>query len=165
MASQDQAKAAPQKQVRTGREATQFKPGQSGNPAGRPKKAIRNLAENIRDQVGDNGELLVSIMIQHATGWRFMVNPATEITQEMRDDPANWERVSVAEQQAALRWLAERGWGKPQEFVPVEEDTLGLSIMDEQDASMVAALYRQADELAAKRREREERDQAAASDG
>jgi hypothetical protein len=126
-----------------------FEPGnQVAKLGGRPK----GLARRIREEVGDDGDLLVSVMLYHATGWRIMVNPAVEITDEMKEDPANWEKVSVSDQQAAVRWLADRGFGKAQEFVPIEADTLDLG---GDLAALAADVRREVDELAAKRRERE----------
>jgi hypothetical protein len=127
-----------------------FEPGnQVAKLGGRPK----GLARRVREEAGDDGDLLVSLMLHHATGWRFMVNPAITITPEMREDPNNWEKVSVSDQQAAVRWLADRGYGKAQEFVPIEADTLQLGA---DFAALAAAVERDMDELEARRRKRAE---------
>lgn len=117
-----------------------FRKGQSGNPSGRPK----GLARRVRELVGDDADLLVAVMANHAIGWNRVVHPENGVE--------CWERVTVGEQQAAVKWLTERGFGKPQEFVPVEADPLELT--DDIDR-LVAAFDAEMDELAARRRERE----------
>jgi hypothetical protein len=130
-----------------------FEPGNHvGKLGGRPK----GLARRVREQVGDDGDLLVNIMLHHASGWRVLVHP-TEIDPKTKKPAETWEKVSVSDQQAAVKWLADRGFGKAQEFVPIEQDTLDLG----GDLAAVAeGIRREVDELAARRRDRE----AAAAD-
>lgn len=100
---------------------TPWKPGQSGNPAGRPK----GIAAVVKDRV--NPDELVDIL-----------------TAVARD-----ERAKPSERIAAVRELADRGWGKAPAFAAIEgADPLELSAI----AQEVQAI---ADELAARRDARE----------
>lgn len=64
-----------------------FKPGQSGNPGGRP----RGLARMTRDKLGDDGDVLVEF-------WLGVMN-----------DPS----AKLPDRLTASKLLAERGWGRP----------------------------------------------------
>jgi Family of unknown function (DUF5681) len=77
-----------------------FRPGQSGNPGGRPK----GLAKATRELVGEDGLALAQLW------WDIARDP-------MRRDRDRLE---------ASRLLADRGWGKVANFEPVEGDPLGL---------------------------------------
>jgi len=98
-----------------------WKPGQSGNPSGRPK----GIAAIVKDKVDP--------------GW--MVDVLVDVAQDSRAKPS--ERI------AAVRELADRGWGKAPAFAAIEgADPLELSAV----AAEVQAI---ADELAARRDARE----------
>jgi Family of unknown function (DUF5681) len=77
-----------------------FRPGQSGNPRGRPK----GLARATRELVGEDGMALIQLW------WDI----ARDETRRDRD------RLE------ASRLLADRGWGKVANFEPLEGDPLGL---------------------------------------
>jgi hypothetical protein len=142
------------------------RPFEKGNKLGKLSHkggAPKGLARRIRDaveSVGGDQNMLVTIMVQHATGYRQLLHPTDKIvwcdfaTRETVSQPVEeWEKVSVSEQQAAIRWLADRGYGKALEFVPVESDDpleLGGNL-----AAVAAGVRQRVDELAAKRRERE----------
>ncbi len=84
----------------TGKEATQFKPGVSGNPGGRPK----SLARQVRELVGDDGQELAEFMLK----------------------VVNNRRAGLQTRMQAVTWLADRGWGKAAAYAPVEDgDPLG----------------------------------------
>lgn len=85
-----------------------FQPGKSGNPAGRPKSG-ESLAEAVRQKWPP--EKLVERMTELAAS----------------DD----ERVA----EAAVRWLADRGYGKAVELVDV-----GVTGMDPASAALLAAV-------------------------
>jgi hypothetical protein len=76
-----------------------FLPGRSGNPGGRPK----GLAKATRALVGEDGMPLVDL-------WLIASDP-------MRRD---------ADRLEAGRLFADRGWGKPASFEPLEGDPLDL---------------------------------------
>ena len=79
-----------------------FKPGQSGNPAGRPK----SLARKTRELVGEDGEPLVRL-------WLAIMNDAG---------------AKPSERIEASKLLADRGWGKAVDVrMQDEEDPLGLT--------------------------------------
>ena len=83
-----------------------FRPGQSGNPGGRPK----GLAKATRELVGEDGMVLVELWLQIA------LDP-------MRRD---------ADRLRASELLADRGWGKAAAFQPIEaDDPLGLEALEE----------------------------------
>lgn len=71
-----------------------FKPGQSGNPKGRPRTG-QSLAEYIRRCGGDNGRAYVDTL--HALAVGAHDNPSIRLT--------------------ALKTLLEHGYGKPKEQV------------------------------------------------
>lgn len=79
-------------------EDTKFKPGQSGNPRGRPRAATQ-LARMIRDQTEDGAEL-VRRVLAIARG----LDRAAEDAKSIR-----W----------ALDWLADRTFGKPQQTIEI----------------------------------------------
>jgi hypothetical protein len=90
-----------------------WKPGETANLGGSPR--ARGLARAVREipaelGLGDGDLLLARIF------WRIVGDPNTK----------------TADVIAAGRWLAERGWGKPAEFVPIEDgDPLGAALSDE----------------------------------
>jgi hypothetical protein len=78
-----------------------FRPGQSGNPGGRPK----GLAKATRELVGEDGMPLVELWLSIAM------------------DPLRRD----ADRLRASELLADRGWGKAAAFQPIEVDNpLGL---------------------------------------
>jgi hypothetical protein len=77
------------------KEDTQFKKGISGNPGGRPKGA-RELASHILS-LTDDGEELVKMFLALARG--------------------EWEDANANDRATAMKWLADRAWGKPVEHV------------------------------------------------
>lgn len=132
-----------------------FEPGNKvsvGNKGGRPKGVARRVRELVEQQGGDQNTL-VTIMFQHATGYRQMLHPTDTVTDDKTGEvkPVEvWQEVSVNEQQAAIRWLADRGYGKALEFVPIENDDpleLGGDL-----ARVAAGVRAHVDELAARRR-------------
>src|SRR5688500_8397204 len=98
------AKASPQNRAKTGGtppEATRFKPGQSGNPGGRPK----GLGLFIRAQTND-GEELAALMLDVMRG-------------AGKFDGA---RVPLPLRIEAATWLADRGFGKPVQATTLQGD-------------------------------------------
>lgn len=156
--------------AKSGRNAGQFEPGNklgAGHKQGRPKGLARRVREAVEIAGGDQN-MLVTIMVQIASGYRQLIHPTDTISYcywpQIDADPVvrpveTWQEVSVAEQQAAIRWLADRGYGKALEFVPIEDPN---PLEHEGDLAAVAAGVRaRVDELAAKRRERETAEAAA----
>lgn len=81
----------------------QFKPGQSGNPGGRP----RGFSRYIRQQTKDGTEL-VDLMVK-----------------VLRGEPVNGQRrkPTLRDRMDAATWLADRGFGKPSQPLEVETDS------------------------------------------
>ncbi len=129
-----------------------FQKGQSGNPGGRTK----GIARQAREAMGDNGELVINFWAGVVTGEvltaKSKVNPKTgkilSTTYEMTP-------VSVADRIRVSQLLAERGFGKPAEFVPIEDDD-PLGLADSEDASIADSLRATVVQLAERRRQRDE---------
>jgi hypothetical protein len=104
--------------------------GQSGNPGGRPKglaKAVRDMALEVTGT--DGAELLAKI------AWAILGDTSEKTEHRLM----------------AWKLLAERGWGKPAEFVPIEADD-PLELSEQAAASAAASLDARLDELAARRK-------------
>lgn len=81
-----------------------WKPGQSGNPAGRPK-GFAGLAERVKSEVGVDGDKLVAFAMEVLGDTRC---PECGGGPELRD------------RLAAMGWLADRGFGKPLQSVELQ---------------------------------------------
>jgi Family of unknown function (DUF5681) len=84
-----------------------FPKGVSGNPGGRPRKAVKLLAQAVREMV-DPREIVASMQTVAA------------------GQPLNGIKPKVSDMLDANKWLADRGWGKAQDFQPLDQDTIGL---------------------------------------
>lgn len=116
-----------------------FKPGQSGNPGGRPT----GLAAHIRQQTGLHGERLFELIRQIAEG-DVAVTPMQQkaIERVMGRDPEQARELlllitklnmpSLKERLDAIRVLVEHGHGKPKEQINVTNETgqVEISAMD-----------------------------------
>lgn len=117
-------------------EGVRFEPGKSGNPGGRPK----GLAKRVREEVGDEGELV-----------KLMLCIAYDLKNE-----------STRDRMDAVKWLSDRGWGKAPAFAPVEDDD-PLELSDARATEVAAELDKRLDDLAAARAAREAAREAAAT--
>jgi Family of unknown function (DUF5681) len=129
-------------------EGRRFVAGQSGNPKGRPK----GLARKVREIVGDNdGETIARFWAAGMSGR--LPNPEwdeknpTKAPQYVTLDPK--DRVLCS------RLLAERGWGKPPMFAPIEDDD-PLDFAEREADEVAAEFDARMDELAERRRAREQ---------
>ena len=85
-------------------ESTRFKPGQSGNPSGRPK----GIAAKAREIIGDDPTELLEVFLEIAH------NPAEK----------------AADRKAAAEALLDRAYGKSPSYAPVDGDPLELDSLD-----------------------------------
>lgn len=129
-----------------------FEPGKSGNPGGRPK----GLARKVREVLGeDDGEALARFWAGVLSG------EILTITQDANGNRVEERtKVSVKDRIDVSKLLAERGWGKPPQYAPIEDDDpLDLSIRQQND--IAADLDARVDELARQRAKRLEDAEAA----
>jgi hypothetical protein len=108
-----------------------FEQGRSGNPGGRPK----GLAKAVRDRLGAaaQGDL---------TGADILVGFWTSVMVNQAEDTALRLKAS--------QYLADRGWGKPPTYTPVEdEDPLEMTGREADDVA--ASFDAKLDEVAARR--------------
>ncbi len=96
-----------------GKTRTSFKPGQSGNPGGRPKTA--GLAEYIRDKTRGCEEL-ADIALEIARGTRMQKRTIVNNTGEFVDTE---NPPTIREQQAALEYLLNRTEGTPKQSTEI----------------------------------------------
>ena len=114
-----------------------FQPGQSGNPGGRPK----GLAAQVRRTISE--EELANFWMACLTGvleTRVLAHTTTRIGKNGRlytrhvPEHTIRETVEIKDRIAISKILAERGWGKPPQFVPIEDDDpLGFTHRDEDE--------------------------------
>ena len=94
-----------------------FRPGQSGNPGGRPK----GLSRATRELVGEDGMALAELW------WSIAQDP-------MRRD---------SDRPEASKLLADRGWGKAPTYVAIEEDDpLALASLEQAAEEFRASILR-----------------------
>jgi hypothetical protein len=92
--------------------ATRWKPGQSGNPKGRPK----GIAKQARDLINDEPERLLTILL------------------DVAEDP----KAKPPERIAAINAYLDRAYGKAPQHAPVEGgDPLDRDQLDERIGSLV----------------------------
>ena len=93
-----------------------FRPGQSGNPAGRPRKCLpdgRSLSDLAKEHTATAVQALVGILEDQASPPSAVVQAATA--------------------------LLDRGWGRPQQAVLVDQ-TMGSSLVEELEAARRRAI-------------------------
>ena len=116
----------------------QFRKGESGNPGGRPK-GIARLTRELFD--GEMDETIVRFWASVMSG-----GPLPD-----------GRTPTVRESLEASKLLANYGWGKPAEYVPIE-DANPLRLSDER--TNMEELFHRMDQMAARRRKWEEERQA-----
>jgi hypothetical protein len=97
-----------------------FKPGASGNPRGRPKGFGKRIRELTQD-----GEELIDIALKVARGELTVSTPVGKDADMIDLEPTARERMD------AVKWLADRGWGRAPEVeddAPVEDDEESVDV-------------------------------------
>ncbi len=98
-----------------GQLAPAWKPGQSGNPGGRPK----GIARRARELLGNDPEQLLTVLLAVAQD----------------------EKAKDSDRIAAVREYLDRGWCKAPAYAPIEDgDPLGLEDVDRELASVLDEL-------------------------
>ena len=119
----------PKSENRNGAGDTRFKPGQSGNPGGRPK----GLAAKVREMVPAD-----QLAEWYYALWTRDETKLKELGVDLKD-------VTLDQRNKAGEWLGERGYGKAPAYAPVNDgDPLDL---DQTDRAIASTL----DDLAARR--------------
>lgn len=114
-----------------------FVKGRSGNPAGRPKGLAAATREVLKVAVAEGEDPALAL----ARFWASVLGD--------KDEKIQWRM------QAADR-LADRGWGKPPQYAPIEDDD-PLDFSDAGTAELVESFDARIDEVSRKREEREAR--------
>lgn len=127
-----------------------FEPGNRANPGGRPK----GIARRVREIVGEDGDSVALFWGAVMSGELRTVQSVVNDKGEKTGEKVVYEKVSVSDRLAASKLLAERGWGKPPEYAPIEDEN-PLDLVAQAGETMADALERRLDEVAAKRAERE----------
>src|SRR4030095_15783796 len=89
----------------------QWRPGQSGNPNGRPL-TVSTLSRYVHQET-ERGIEIVRLYLQ-----------------VMRGEKIHWRNSrrarlpSLSERLMAAAWLADRGWGKAREIVAIEDESM-----------------------------------------
>lgn len=138
-------------------EGRRFQAGQSGNPRGRPK----GLARKVREITGDNDGETLALFFSAAMQGK-LPNPdydTKKTPEEQPGVPAN-VTVGVKERIEAAKYLADRGWGKPPQFAPLEDDD-PLDFAEKEAEQIAAEFEARMDELAERRRARDAAEQQA----
>jgi hypothetical protein len=104
-------------------EQYRFKPGQSGNPGGRPK----GVARLVREQFGDDPNQLVQVL------WEIASDKSQKASDRLR----------------ALQDLLDRGWGKAPAVVATEHEE--PQQMDDIDCAIERLIEKRAQQIAADR--------------
>jgi hypothetical protein len=152
----DQAEPSAENSERTATRGRPFEKGISGNPGGRKK----GLAGRVRETIGEDGESLVGFWGAVLSGELRTVRTVLDAKGEPTGKTeTTYEKVSVSDRLAVSKILAERGWGKPAEFVPIE-DSNPLDFGIQEDETIADALERRCTDIAEARRRRDEREAA-----
>ena len=95
----------------------QFRPGQSGNLAGRPK----GLTSEVQRRAGKNGKKLVE-------GLWLLAYGTPEQRQQHFGEPVH---VNTKERLIAISQLLDRGWGRPAALIGLETGPTLLTLLAE----------------------------------
>lgn len=113
-----------QEQGGTGRKPGTFRPGQSGNPRGRPRASGR-LSEHIAKATREGREIwefFLSVMRGEVGDRPFLIDG--EALRNKNGDPIMIP-PPIKDRMDAAKWLAERQWGKTPTVAQPEEDADG----------------------------------------
>lgn len=113
-----------------------FMPGQSGNPAGRPRGLAAAVRETLRIAVQEGEDPAFAMA-------RFYAGIYADKTQKLE------HRMKAAE------WLSERGWGKAPAYALIEDGD-PLDLTDAATTEIAAEFDADLDELAERRAARED---------
>jgi hypothetical protein len=115
---------------------TVWRPGQSGNPAGRPV-TVSTLSRYVHQETA-RGIEIVNLFLAVMRGELITFGRARR-------------RPTMGERLLAAQWLADRGWGKAREMVSIEDETMApderravLHAMTDDERAMMAALLARA---------------------
>lgn len=114
----------------------QWRPGQSGNPSGRPL-TVSSLSRYVHQET-ERGVEIVRLFLAVMRGEQIAFGRRKR-------------RPTLGERLMAAQWLADRGWGKAREMVTIEDESLApeerravLHAMTDDERAMMAALLARA---------------------
>jgi hypothetical protein len=101
-----------------------FKPGQTGNPNGRPRKSVAERRDTKRNKARHKREMRGYLQKKFGEAGKEIIDAFADI--------AFSPKASTKERLAALQELANRGWGRPSALAAEQAEVAPLFTLSEE---------------------------------